>query len=145
MSADFAGLGLPLKKWCECLRTRPLRQVLAGAVSSVCLLGGTLQAQQGDGFQASPQQVIQPAQMQTLQLEDSSVSGRVDAKLSPNVDKLLKPQYQLDIERRHSQLVITNKRVRRIAVTDSTVANYVQYSEKEISVVGIPSICIPAN
>jgi Flp pilus assembly secretin CpaC len=63
--------------------------------------------------------------------------GRVDAKLSPNVDKLLKPQYQLDIERRHSQLVITNKRVRRIAVTDSTVANYVQYSEKEISVVGL--------
>jgi pilus assembly protein CpaC len=111
-----------------------LRQVLAGAVSSVCLLGGTLHAQQNDGFLAP---AVQPAQMQTLQLEDSSVSGRVDAKLSPNVDKLLKPQYQLEIERRHSQLVITNKRVRRIAVTDSTVANYVQYSEKEISIVGL--------
>ena len=137
MSADCAGLGFPLKRWCECLRTRPLRQVLAGAVSSVCLLGGTLQAQQNDGFLAPAQQAVQPAQMQTLQLEDSSVSGRVDAKLSPNVDKLLKPQYQLEIERRHSQLVITNKRVRRIAVTDSTVANYVQYSEKEISIVGL--------
>lgn len=136
MSADFAGLGFRLKRWCECLRTRPLRQVLAGAVSSVCLLGGTLQAQQVDSY-LTPDRAVQPAQMQTLQLEDSSVSGRVDAKLSPNVDKLLKPQYQLDIERRHSQLVITNKRVRRIAVTDSTVANYVQYSEKEISVVGL--------
>ncbi len=73
MSADFAGLGFPLKRWCECLRTRPLRQVLAGAVSSVCLLGGTLQAQQNDGFLSPAQRAVQPAQMQTLQLEDSSV------------------------------------------------------------------------
>jgi Flp pilus assembly secretin CpaC len=119
----------------------PANQTIASGArrsGEQCLpAGGTLQAQQSDGFQAARSAVIQPAQMQTLQLEDSSVSGRVDAKLSPNVDKLLKPQYQLEIERRHSQLVITNKRVRRIAVTDSTVANYVQYSEKEISVVGL--------
>ncbi|MFN9719733.1 MAG: pilus assembly protein N-terminal domain-containing protein, partial [Planctomycetota bacterium] len=93
-----------------------------------------LLAQQGDPF---PDTALQPGRMQTLQLEDSSVSGQVDANLSPNVEKLLKPQYHLEIERRHSQLVVTSKRVRRIAVTDSTVANYVQYSESEISVVGL--------
>ena len=137
MSADNAGLGFALKAWCEFLRTKPLRQVLAGAVAGCCLAQGTLFAQQSDTFSAPAGQMVQPAQMQTLKLEDSSVSGQVDAVHSPNVDKLLKPQYHLEIERRHSQLVITSKKVRRIAVTDSTIANYVQYSESEISVVGL--------
>ena len=137
MPDDYAGPGFPLKSLCEFLRSMPLRQVLAGAVGGVCLFTGTLNAQQSDSFAARGAASVQPAQLQTLQLEDSSVSGQVDAKLSPNVDKLLKPQYHLEIERRHSQLVITSKRVRRIAVTDSSVANYVQYSESEISIVGL--------
>ncbi len=134
MSAVHHGSRKAQSVWCQFLRTMPLRQVLAGAVASCSLFQATLSAQQADSFPAS---TVQPAQMQALQLEDSSISGQVDANLSPNVDKLLKPQYHLEIERRHSQLVVTNKRVRRIAVTDSTVANYVQYSESEISVVGL--------
>lgn len=72
-----------------------------------------------------------------LQLESPAVSGRVDASLSPNVSRVLKPQYHIEIERRHSQLVVTGSRVRRIAITDSTIANFVQYSENEISIVGL--------
>ena len=72
-----------------------------------------------------------------LRLESPEVSGRVDAALSPNVNRVLRPQYHIEIERRHSQLVITNQRVRRIAITDSTIANFVQYSESEISIVGL--------
>lgn len=72
-----------------------------------------------------------------LRLESPEVSGRVDASLSPNVNQVLRPQYHIEIERRHSQLVITNRRVRRIAITDSTIANFVQYSESEISLVGL--------
>lgn len=137
MSADIAGLGFRPRASCGFLRNAPLRKVLAAAVGSFALFHGTLQAQQIDGvLPAMPSSVV-PAQMQSLQLEDSSVTGQVDAKLSPNVDKMLKPQYRLEIERRHSQLVITSKRVRRIAITDSTVANYVQYSESEISIVGM--------
>jgi len=72
-----------------------------------------------------------------LRLEAPEVSGRVDAALSPNVNQVLRPQYHIEIERRHSQLVITNRKVRRIAITDSTIANFVQYSESEISIVGL--------
>lgn len=78
-----------------------------------------------------------PALPVQFQLEQQSVTGQVDAVHSPNVDRLLKPQYKLELERRHSQLVLTNRRVRRIAVTDSTVANYVQYTPKELSIVGL--------
>jgi Flp pilus assembly secretin CpaC len=53
------------------------------------------------------------------------------------VDRLLKPQYNLELEQRHSQLVMTSRNIRRIAVTDSTIANYVQYSPTEVSVVGM--------
>lgn len=137
MSADNTASAFSLKCWCKSLYHTPLWKALAGAIGSLALLPGTLLAQQSDAFLMPSQSAVRPAQMQSLQLEDSSVSGRVDAKLSPNVDKLLKPQYRLEIERRHSQLVITSKRVRRIAVTDSTIANYVQYSESEISVVGL--------
>ena len=85
---------------------------------------------------------ILPVQMQRLQLDapsvtDPAISGQVDAIHSPNVDRLLKPQYNLELEKRHSQLVMTNRNIRRIAVTDSTVANYVQYSPTEVSVVGM--------
>lgn len=135
MSADPAGPGLLLQTWTRLLRARTLRQVLAATVAGCSLAQGSLLAQQGDGFAMPLPSPVQPAQV--LQLEDASVSGRVDAVHSPNIDKLLKPQYNLEIERRHSQLVITNRKVRRIAVTDSTVANYVQYSENEISIVGM--------
>jgi pilus assembly protein CpaC len=89
-----------------------------------------------------PMGQIRPVQMQRLQLDapastDPSISGQVDAIHSPNVDRLLKPQYHLELEQRHSQLVMTNRNIRRIAVTDSTIANYVQYSPTEVSVVGM--------
>lgn len=69
--------------------------------------------------------------------EKSNVSGRVSAQHSPNVETVLKPEYKLIVERRHSQLVITRSNVRRLAVTDSTVCNYVQYSPTELAIVGL--------
>ena len=71
-----------------------------------------LQAQQADAFLLQNQPAIRPAQMQSLQIGRFVCirTGRCQS-LVPNVDKLLKPQYHLEIERRHSQLVITSKRV----------------------------------
>jgi len=69
--------------------------------------------------------------------ETSNVSGQVSAQHSPNVESVLKPEYKLIVERRHSQLVITRSNVRRLAVTDSTVCNYVQYSPTELAIVGL--------
>lgn len=142
MSADKAGLGFSLKTWCRHFRAKTLRQMLSGAVVLSALAQGTLFAQQSAHHPAGTQVQIRPVQMQRLQLDapastDPSISGQVDAIHSPNVDRLLKPQYHLELEQRHSQLVMTNRNIRRIAVTDSTIANYVQYSPTEVSVVGM--------
>lgn len=135
MSVDHAGPVSLLRAWQKSLRCRSIGRILAGAAATFSLAQGTLLAQQ-----FAPPAVPAPvpsSQVQNLQLETPAISGKVDAVHSPNVEQMLKPQYHLEIERRHSQLVITSKRVRRIAVTDSTVANYVQYSESEISIVGL--------
>jgi pilus assembly protein CpaC len=137
MPAVNQGSGKARCVWCKFLNAVPLRKVLAGAVATCSLFHSTLSAQQADVSPMVNAGGMHPPEIQSLQLEDASVSGQVDAKLSPNVDKLLKPQFHLEIERRHSQLVVTKKRVRRIAVTDSTIANYVQFSESEISLVGL--------
>lgn len=79
------------------------------------------------GGQAVPFQVVP---------DNDEYTGQVDAIHSPNVDQMLKPEYKLDVARRHSQLIITRRNIRRIAVTDSTIVNYVQYSPTELSVVG---------
>jgi len=88
-------------------------------------------------WQSAPAFALQPPSGGALRLETPEVSGRVDAALSPNFNQLLKPEYHLEIERHHSRLIITNKRVRRIAVSDVEVANYVQYSENEISILAL--------
>ncbi|MEZ6043711.1 MAG: pilus assembly protein N-terminal domain-containing protein [Planctomycetaceae bacterium] len=78
-----------------------------------------------------------PVHSAQYSFEKPPLTGRIDAVHSPNVDRMLQPQYKLELEKRHSQLILTNKNVRRIAVTDSTVVNYVQYSPTELSVVGL--------
>ena len=142
MSADHAGPGLCLRTWCRHFRAKTLRQMLSGAIALSALAHGTLSAQLSPESSAGFSIPIRPVQMQRLQLDapsmtDPAISGQVDAIHSPNVDRLLKPQYNLELEKRHSQLVMTNRNIRRIAVTDSTVANYVQYSPTEVSVVGM--------
>lgn len=72
-----------------------------------------------------------------LRFDSPAVSGRVDAELSPNINRMVLPQYYLQLEQNHSRLLIMNRRVRRIAITDSSIANYVQYAENEISMVGL--------
>ena len=142
MSADHAGPGLCLKTWCRHFRAKTLRQMLSVAIALSTLAQGTLFAQQNLEYSTELNGSIRPVQMQRLQLDtpsvtDPTISGQVDAIHSPNVDRLLKPQYHLELEKRHSQLLMTNRNIRRIAVTDSTVANYVQYSPTEVSVVGM--------
>ncbi len=72
-----------------------------------------------------------------LRFDSPEVSGQVDATLSPNINRVVRPQYYLQIEQNHSRLLIMNRRVERIAITDPSVANFVQYAENEISLVGL--------
>ena len=142
MSADHASPGLSLKTWRRLFRAKTLRQMLSSAVVLTALAHGTLSAQQAPESNPGNRGQIHPVQMQRLQLDvgsltDPAVSGQVDAIHSPNVDRLMKPQYKVELEKRHSQLIMTNRNIRRIAVTDSTIANYVQYSPTEVSLVGM--------
>ena len=119
MSADQAGQGFSLKNWCHQFQAKSLRQILSGAVALSVLASGSLVAQQSVEFPTGSRGQIHPVQMQRLQLDgplapNSAVSGQVDAIHSPNVDRLLKPQYNLDLEKRHSQLVMTNMNIRCI-------------------------------
>ena len=59
--------------------------------------------------------------------------GRAQSKRQTTAEARI----QLEVERRHSQLVITGRDVRRLAVTDSGICNYVQYSPTELAVVGL--------
>lgn len=72
-----------------------------------------------------------------LMVQQPGLSGQVGAEHSPNIRQLLKPEFKLDVERRHSQLIITGRNVRRLAVTDSGICNYVQYSPTELAVIGL--------
>lgn len=142
MFEDHADAGLLGIMWLRNFQAKTLRQMLSGAIALAALAHGTLAAHQTVEDSTEPNGLVRPVQMQSLQLDmtsvnDPTVSGKVDAIHSPNVDFLLKPEYNLELERRHSRLVITSRNIRRIAVTDSTIANYVQYSPTEVSIVGM--------
>ena len=124
MSVNWSTPHFPGRKFPE-----GLRYGLCAILCAAFLLALQLQSAPAHGFQ--------PPAGGALRLETPEVSGRVDAALSPNFNQLLKPEYHLEIERHHSRLIITNKRVRRIAVSDVEVANYVQYSENEISILAL--------
>ena len=103
MSADHAGPGLCLRTWCRHFRAKTLRQMLSGAIALSALAHGTLSAQLSPESSAGFSIPIRPVQMQRLQLDapsmtDPAISGQVDAIHSPNVDRLLKPQYNLELE-----------------------------------------------
>lgn len=133
MSAEFLGVGrflCPLQHVARAV----CRRLIGVCTAAAAMAGATALGQvalpgypDAGATQATPFQVIP---------DNDEYTGQVDAIHSPNVDQMLKPAYKLDVARRHSQLVITRRNVRRIAVTDSTIVNYVQYSPTELSIVG---------
>lgn len=131
MSVDLSELLIPTRKSRKSGASGERFGCLTAFLLTLGLVHSTVEAQPPAVGMAPPVPGM------PLRMEAPEVSGRVDAALSPNVNQLLKPQYHLEIERHHSRLVMTNRKVRRIAVTDSEVANYVQYSENEISIVGL--------
>ena len=109
------------------------RTLFAGIVT-ICLCAESADAQlaipshdlppmaQSNAARAFPQQIFAAPNM---------------SQHSPNVQMVLRPEYKLTVERKHSQLLMTRSSVRRLAVTDSAVCNFVQYSPRELAVVGL--------
>ena len=115
------------------LRTVICRSAVAAAAVSIA--AGSAFAQLHLPIMPATANSVVPSSAMTVQ--QPGLSGQVGAEHSPNVRQLLKPEFKLEVERRHSQLVITGRDVRRLAVTDSGICNYVQYSPTELAVVGL--------
>ena len=61
----------------------------------------------------------------------------MSAPHSGAVQAVMQPRHKLLVRQRHSQLLVTRLPVRRLAVTDSSICNYYQYSPTEVAVVGL--------
>ena len=134
MSADSIGTGGIFCRLTTVAGTMA-RRVLGLGTAAAFFAGATASAQLPlSGFDASA--APQPAPFSVVP-DDDEYTGQVDAIHSPNVDRIMGSQYKLDVARRHSQLIVTNRRVRRIDVTHTDIANFVQYSPTEISVIGM--------
>lgn len=134
MSADSLGTGGIFCRLTTAAGTITRRVVGLSAAAAI-FAGGSASAQLPlQGFDSSSGS--QPAPFQVVPDEDE-YTGQVDAIHSPNVDRIMGSQYKLDVARRHSQLIVTSRRVRRIDVTHTDIANFVQYSPTEISVIGM--------
>ena len=132
MSADSLGLGRLLYRFKCVARSVPHSVIGLSLVAATMSDAASAQVQM-HGFESTDGQNGPPFQ---LAPNDEEFTGQVDAIHSPNIDRMPKARYKLDVARRHSQLIITRRKVRRIQATDSEIVNYVQYSPTELSVVG---------
>ncbi|WP_240928284.1 type II and III secretion system protein family protein [Thalassoroseus pseudoceratinae] len=82
-------------------------------------------------FGTSP---IQQAPGAPIQLTQSQAAP--EKPLPPEIAAMPKPQEELEIINHRSQLIVTRKRVSKIAVADPSVIDVVQYSPTELSVIG---------
>jgi pilus assembly protein CpaC len=51
--------------------------------------------------------------------------------------QITSPEYKATIRQHHSQLVMSEQKIARIAVTSPDIVNFVQYSEKEVALIGL--------
>lgn len=72
-----------------------------------------------------------------VQLPPPTTMPQMVARHSPAVHAVMQPRFKLLVRQRHSQLLVTKLPVRRLAVTDSSICNYYQYSPTEVAVVGL--------
>jgi pilus assembly protein CpaC len=133
MFAENIGLKIMVSGAASILRTVTCRSAVAAA--AMFIAAGSAFAQLH--LPIMPPTATPVVSRSAVMVQQPGLSGQVGAEHSPNVRQLLKPEFKLEVERRHSQLVITGRNVRRLAVTDSGICNYVQYSPTELAVVGL--------
>ncbi|MCR9200763.1 MAG: pilus assembly protein N-terminal domain-containing protein [Planctomycetaceae bacterium] len=80
---------------------------------------------------------VQPSDVQLPPGGQLLTTPSMSAPHSPVVEAVMQPRYRLTVRQRHSQLLVTRLPVRRLAVTDSSICNYYQYSPTEVAVVGL--------
>lgn len=111
---------------------------LSSAALGMSLLAGTTQAQQ-PVRDLSPRQGLQRS-YQPLSANDQiqQVQATYDVRraLDSRIRAMPRSERKLDVILNRSQLVITDKRVTRIAFSDPSIIDIVQFSEQELSILG---------
>ena len=91
----------------------------------------------GRFIQTAPrQELVRPAQYEPTQYEPTQ-APQLNARQRPQLRQSVTPEYQATIKQHHSQLVTSDLKISRIAVTAPDIVNFVQYSEKEVALIGL--------
>ena len=77
------------------------------------------------------QESVRPAQYEPAQAPQPADRQR------PQLRQSVTPEYRATIKQHHSQLVTSDRKISRIAVTAPDIVNFVQYSEKEVALIGL--------
>ena len=111
-------------------RPRLTNRLFAGMLAALLLWGGEIVAQ------------VRSADYQSHR-DQGSV--RTTSWLSPSADRgadnhvreVVSARQTLSVRQHHSQLIVAKKKIARIAMTSPDVANFVQYSESELAIIGL--------
>jgi len=108
-------------------RQRSSKRHFAAILTLALLSGGELTAQ------------VRTADFQPSRDRGSlrHVSGMADRGSSGHVREVVSARKTLSVRQHHSQLIIAKNRIARIAMTSPDVANFVQYSESELAIIGL--------
>ena len=72
---------------------------------------------------------VRQAQFEPLQVQNTQPRARLR--------QIASAEYRATIRQHHSQLVVADQKITRIAVTAPEIVNFVQYSEKEVALIGL--------
>lgn len=78
-----------------------------------------------------------PKRQATQQVQFEAVQPPPSGQARPRLRQLVTPEYRATIKQHHSQLVTSDRKITRIAVTAPDIVNFVQYSEKEVALIGL--------
>ncbi|MFK7821763.1 MAG: pilus assembly protein N-terminal domain-containing protein, partial [Planctomycetaceae bacterium] len=82
------------------------------------------------GQQSKQRGSIRKTQYETL--PPSPPAGR-----RPRLRQITSPEYRTTVRKHHSQLVMSEQKISRIAVTSPDIVNFVQYSETQVALIGL--------
>lgn len=130
-----------LEFW-RAVRSRIVRGIrhcaTATAIAASCL--SSIQAQQAPHvLHAAPLSQPQPQHDLSAQYGVQQVQATYDARrrLDRRIRAMPKSDLKLEVIQNRSQLVVTDKRVSRIAFSNPDIIDIVQFSDKELSILGV--------
>lgn len=101
-------------------------------------VAGDLVAQDGIDRYIQPRKKVRQKKIDQARFEEfSSTASNSKRSVRPKLRQLTTPQYRATVKQHHSQLIIADQKIARIAVTAPEIVNFLQYSETEVALIGL--------